>query len=232
MFLQEGKKKLYIRKWKEMVKDIIQQVCRIAEKKQNWASMSCDFSLRPMIKALYRPLKNEFHRWSTTAIKYCRCWGCFHFPLLFLLKLITVWISSNIFNAMVMDSAFNIIFATRTAFPSLNADLVVGKAKLPSLIIFSYLTWKTLLHILHLFCTINSHLVSRVNLHKGWVKNCNSNPQWKGNFLYMCCCCSRLLHQDVSSEAQSQIQPYATSFLDSMRLWRVKNLFSTYYEAV
>lgn len=35
MFLQEGKKKLYIRKWKEMVKDIIQQVCRIAEKKQN-----------------------------------------------------------------------------------------------------------------------------------------------------------------------------------------------------
>lgn len=35
MFLQEGKKKLYIRKWKEMVKDIIQQVCRIAEKKQS-----------------------------------------------------------------------------------------------------------------------------------------------------------------------------------------------------
>lgn len=35
MFLQEEKKKLYIRKWKEMAKDIIQQVCRIAEKKQN-----------------------------------------------------------------------------------------------------------------------------------------------------------------------------------------------------
>ena len=55
MFLQEGKKELYIHKWKEMVKDIIQQVCRIAEKKQNRASMSYDFSLRPMIKALYRP---------------------------------------------------------------------------------------------------------------------------------------------------------------------------------
>lgn len=42
MFLQEEKKKkkeTYIHKWKGMVKDIIQQVCRIAEKKQNWASM-------------------------------------------------------------------------------------------------------------------------------------------------------------------------------------------------
>lgn len=34
MFLQEGKKKLYIHKWKEMVKDIIEQVSRISEKKQ------------------------------------------------------------------------------------------------------------------------------------------------------------------------------------------------------
>lgn len=104
------KKKLYIRKWKEMAKDIIQQVCRIAEKKQNWASVSHDFSLRLMIKALYRPLKNKFHRVSSSAVKYCRCWGCFHFPLLFLLNLSTVWIPTNVFNAVVIDSAFNKVF--------------------------------------------------------------------------------------------------------------------------
>lgn len=36
---KKKKKETYIHKWKGMVKDIIQQVCRIAEKKQNWASM-------------------------------------------------------------------------------------------------------------------------------------------------------------------------------------------------
>lgn len=79
LYIFTRRKKRYIHKWKEMVKGIIQQVCRIAEKKQNWASMSYDFSLRPTIKALYRPLKNEFHRLSTTAITYCRCWGFFIF---------------------------------------------------------------------------------------------------------------------------------------------------------
>jgi len=68
--------------------------------------LSQHVTLRPMIKALYGPLKDKFRRLSSTAIKYSRCWGS-HFPLAFLLKLFIMWVPTNIFNA---DSTFDKVF--------------------------------------------------------------------------------------------------------------------------